>query len=72
MGLLDKFGESITDVALGKLKAHLKKNDENVKGYFVTYNTTTDDLNIKKVYGGDVFLKKEEFDNIKKMLTNGK
>lgn len=64
---------NITDLALSKLKNFLKKNNENVVGFFCVYNAKDDELEVKKVYTGDKLLTREELTNIKnQILNNGK
>ena len=61
---------NITDIALGKLKNFLKKNEEGVNGFFVIIDKRTDELDVKKVYIGDKLLRKEEIENMKKQILN--
>lgn len=64
---------NITDIALGKLKNFLKKNEEGVNGFFVIIDKRNDELEVKKVYIGDKLLRKEEIENLKnQILNNGK
>lgn len=59
---------NVTDLALSKLKDYLKENEDGVIGFYVVLDKKEDELKTQKVFNGDIFLTKEEFEKTKKLI----